>query len=397
MNWTKLFNRLKIIMINVIFIIVPLVMADAWFLSDKLDNRTVNITCRAQLTNYDYCADITHLRYMSLADRWFPVVNHIDAQRRSTYSKPPTFKSNGKRVFLIGDSFIQAEELFIEERFEHMLREQGYEVHAYGYSSWNSNQFHSIVKSLKLGPDDTVMVFSMGNDYTPNYRLSTIKTAVGADKDALAIVESRTLGERVIANSMIINTYNRAVKAYAGGKKAGSPPEQEHKSKLITRSHDAQNWRDCTSLPAIEALASPLIHDYVALSKHHNCWPQSIRESVDINVKLLKEAADIAQKQGSNFSIALIPGGWAYPDQNTLGRMAPMYSVPEGVVITQTGLADKLATEGLKVLDLEGLLDQHIQKGRDSLYFPADGHYTAVAHKIIGSFLVKELAGIPSE
>ena len=133
---------------------------------------------------------------MDLADGFFPIVNYIDNNRKSTYKVKPDFSSNGKRVFLIGESFIQAEELSITDRFEHALRKEGFEVSAFGYSSWNSKQFYSIVRSLKLRRHDEVIIFSMGNDYTPSYSSSTSQTTLNVENNELAKKETRSFWKK---------------------------------------------------------------------------------------------------------------------------------------------------------------------------------------------------------
>jgi len=382
----------RIILINVLILVVPIIaiiVTDIYFTYDRLDYLTKRFRCDSKLTNYDYCPSITHLRYMALADKWFPIVNYIDADRKSTYKEKPKFQSNGKRIFLIGDSFVQAEELRIEDRFEHLLRKEGYEVYAFGYSSWNSKQFNAIVKSLDLKEGDEVFVFSMGNDYTPSYGSSTIKTTLNVAKDREAIPETRTLFKRIEDSSLIFNIYYRAktmLDKYLIDKK-----DEGDESKAVTFSHTSKNWKDCSTLPEKSQVASSSVHDYLVLSKHESCWDQNIRDSVDLNVKLLKEAELITKSQGAYFNVALVSAGWAFPNQNTIGRKHKLYNIPEDITVSQVGLVDKLKDVGFNVIDLENLLQPHILEGTDSLYFPVDGHFTARTHQIIGDFLVEFL------
>ena len=387
MNSTKNWRFGKVIIINILVVALPLAFFEAYFLYDKLEYRSTGITCPSKLTNYDYCPSVTELRWLALSDGWFPVVNHIDENKRSTYKVNQDFPTNGKRVFLIGDSFIQAEELRIEDRFEHALRNEGFDVHAIGYSSWNSRQFNSIVKSLDLRIDDEIIIFSMGNDYTPSYYRSTIKTTLNVTSDGLAATDVRGFWGKIYDNSFSKNTYTRAksvVDTYFKNIKKG-------RSTIISSSHDKENWMDCTSLPMVNDVGSTLVHDYLSLSKHEKCWSESIQKSVELNVTLLNEASQIAQSQGANLRIALISAGFAFPQQNTLGRRSPIYNIAENVVVTQAGLSDKLIREGFNLLDLEDLLRVHAGKGVNYLYLPADGHFTKDAHSIIGDYLIEIL------
>ena len=381
-------KSLKVIAINCLVLIIPFVLLEVYFLHDKLDYRTKGVTCSSKLTNYDYCPSITHLRYMELADSWFPIVNYIDENKKSAYKDTPVFSSNGRRIFLIGDSFIQAEELHIEDRFEHALRKEGFDVYAFGYSSWNSKQFNAIVKSLDLRVGDEVIVFSMGNDYTPSYARSTIKTTLDVKDDMLAKADTRKLWTKIYDNSLLANTFRRA-KAIVSGRLEKKDKDKERTAQnVVSYSHNRENWKDCDSLPSVNDVASSLVHDYLSLSKHEDCWSKDIQESVELNINLLSEASKVVRSQGANFKIAFVPAGWAFPNQNTIGRKHSLYNVPEGVSVSQVGLSDKLIGKHFEVLDLEKLLGKHTEKGANYLYFPVDGHFTKDAHRIIGDYLI---------
>jgi hypothetical protein len=382
MSWIK--TALVIIGI----FITPFLILDAYFLYDKLSYRVNKITCDRNLTNYDYCPSIVELRYMNLADRWLPIINFIDKDRMSTYkdSDKPTITKN-KRIFLIGDSFIQAEELEINSRFEHYLRKKGYEVIAMGYSSWNSVQFHSIIQTLNLNKNDHVFVFSMGNDYTPSYYRASVKTSLNDREDEVLIGDTRSFFDKIYENSLINNTFLRA--------KAQIIPRLNNRKddinfdKVVKVSHDEKNWNDCTSIPATDNIASALVGDYIYLSKNSKCWSDEIKSSVDYNVSLLKESRKIVEDQGAVFTIALVSAGWALKGQNTMGRMHEMYQIPNDITVSQVGLLRYLKKLQLPVLDLEILLKQHEVSGINSLYFPADGHWNEKAHEVVGKYLEK--------
>lgn len=383
MSWIKNF------MIIIGIFITPFVILDVYFLHDKLDYRVNSVTCDRGLTNYDYCPSVTHLKYMTLTDKWLPIVNFIDQSRRSSYThqEEPEITKKG-RIYLIGDSFIQAEEMKISSRFEHYLRQQGYEVIAMGYSSWNSVQFHSIVKTLELNKDDHVFIFSMGNDYTPAYDRSSINTILNNRKDEGLVKDDRTIRRKIYENSLIKNTYFRAkdqVNSILNG--------QKKKNKQIKISHDVNNLNDCDSIPAIGSVASNLVSDYIYLSKSSVCWTDKMKSSVDYNVKLLKDSQEIVENQGAAFTVALVSGGWAFKNEASTGRMHSIYQVPNDIIISQVGLSRYLKKSKLSVLDLENLLRKYKTTNKiDELYFSADGHWNERAHKIIGRHLEEFLS-----
>ena len=378
MNW------IKTVLVIIGIFIAPLLILDSYFLYDKLSYRVNKIICDRGLTNYDYCPSIVGLRYMDLADKWFPIINFIDKDRMSTYKDldRPTITKN-KRIFLIGDSFIQAEEMEISNRFEHYLRKKGYEVIAMGFSSWNSVQFNSIIQDLKLNKNDHVFVFSMGNDYTPSYNSSSIKTFLDDREDEVLIGDTRSFFDKIYENSVVINTFLR-VKAKISSILGDRKENDAILGKTIKISHNEKNLNDCTSIPEANNIASASIGDYIYLSKNSKCWSDEIKSSVDYNVTLLKESQKIVEDQGATFTIALVSAGWALKDQNTMGRMHEMYQIPNDITVSQVGLLRYLKKLQLPVLDLEILLKQREISGINSLYFPADGHWNERAHEVIG-------------
>jgi len=388
MNWIK--NILIIICIT----ITPPLVFDVIFLHDKLDSLTTGwYGCDKGLTNYDYCPSITHIRYMTLVDKWLPAVNFIDQNSRSIYKyeEIPEIKKN-KRIFLIGDSFIQAEEMGINSRFEHYLRQIGYEVIAIGYSSWNSVQYHSIIQSLKLNKNDYVFVFSMANDFTPSYERASINTVLDDRKDKtfeewgyhhqIEHGPGRSFLNKIRDNSLIINTYTRAKTQYDymfGAK--------EVKDKQIQISHNDKNMDDCSIIPAIEEVGSNLVREYIYLSKSSECWTDEIKSSVDFNIDLLKESQRKVESQDAIFNIVFVPAGWALKNENSIGRMAKSYQIPNHIIISHVGLSRHLQNAKLTVLDLEEFLRHQKTSNVDELYFPVDGHWNEKAHKIIGKYL----------
>ena len=349
------------------------------------DGKTKDLTCDATLTLYDYCPDTRHIRVMDTKDRIVPFVNYIDKNRRSTYksakSKPVVSKKGS--IYLIGDSFIQADEMPIKDRFEHHLRTKGHDVQAYGYSSWNSLQFQKIVESLDLNAEDNVYIFSMTNDFTPDFSRSTLNTE-WEEKPNTTKPSSR------IGKLAAYKKYSFLKLRYDGLKKSKKRNLGSVTNKQTTISHDSSNYNDCASLPTPEQTASKLAHNYLELSKDEACWSQNVKDSVDLNVRILSETVSLAKSKGATVKILLVPAGWAYKNQNTIGRQHKIYQFPQSIAITQSGLTNYLKDNGLPVTDLFEVLQPH-NKTPNTLHYAVDGHWTEKSHNIIGDFLGADL------
>ena len=110
-------------------------------------------------------------------------------------------------------------------------------------------------------------------------------------------------------------------------------------------------------------------------------------DSVDLNLAMLKRFKSTLEGRGAVVHILLVPAGWAFPDQNTVGRMASDYEFQYGAVVSQTGLSDYLRSHGLPVDDLTIPLAES-NRGDNVLYFAVDGHWTPHAHKVIYAHLM---------
>jgi len=341
------------------------------------------LTCASEQTGYDYCKSIVQVNYMDKRDRVFPVYNYIDAHGRSTYRHPSLIPSVRKtpKIYLLGDSFIQADELWIEERFEHLLRDVGFDVEAHGYSSWNSWQYQRIGETLNPKPGDEVFVFSMTNDYTPHYGNSTIKSLTKFEKTK----DESTKGvdgefwrdysrQSFFLNRVYFDLKNNFAHLFNANPQASAEAKDRPRRKVCPDIAD--------SMPMV---VTDLAADYVMLGESSDCWSQLMIDSVDLNLAMLKRFKSTLEARGAVVHILLVPAGWAFPDQNTVGRIANDYEFQTGTVVSHKGLFKYLQAHGLDVDDLTAPL---AGGGQNSMYFAVDGHWTPHAHRVIFAHLM---------
>lgn len=352
----------------------------ARFYSDPIKpNRSGNaVECVSTLTIYGYCPGIIHAKFMNINDNFLPIYNHIDSEGRATYPKknqrPDVTKKN--TVFLLGDSFMQAEEMEIHERLEHKIRLLGYETVVYGYSSWNSIQFENIVKSIDFKRGDTVIIFSMLNDYTPNYGAATVNT-----KNNVLVNETP---DKVNRKPLIIDYIGQSflIRLMKDAWFNLINKDANHNTRPIKLSHDEHNTDFCYTIPSTFDAPSLIILDYIYLSKNRKCWNEEIKDSVDQNLNILTSIKNKMNNLGVNFEIYLVPPPWAFKNQNTIGRNNKLYQVQTNKKITTTGLLAYLSSRGLPINGLTNVLEKNSKKV-DDLYFAVDGHWTPFAHELI--------------
>ncbi len=342
------------------------------------------LTCASELTGYDYCKSIVQVYYLDKRDRILPVYNYIDVHGRSTYRTPdlmPPIRQS-KRIHLLGDSFIQADELWIEERFEHLLRITGFDVEAYGYSSWNSWQYRRIGDALDLKAGDEIFIFSMSNDYTPHYGNSTIQSLTKFEtvKDEATWEVEVGFWKAYSRQSFLLNRIYFDLKNLFNYKFSANPANDAGRQ-------NQRQMKVCQTQDSRIAVASDLAEDYLMLDGPSDCWSARMTESVDLNIAMLNQLKSKLEKRGAVVHVLLVPAGWAFPDQNTVGRLASEYKFPIGSVVSHHGLVNYIQSHGLKIDDLTGPLSKG-NRGENSLYYAVDGHWTPHAHTVIFDHLM---------
>lgn len=372
-------NVIKVILINCAVLVCILILMDIVYGHHFTNGRTEFITCKRNVTNYDYCADISSINYMNPQDKFLPVLDIIGPDSRSIYKNKPDFHydSNKGRLFLIGDSYIQADEMTIENRMGHHFRTKGIETFEIGYSSWNSFQYSRLVEKLDIKKGDKVVIFLMPNDFAPSYDRSVFHTQNDNASDE-ATFKMRWQDE-FKQRSFVYNNYLRLEKTFnavINPKKSVVP--------LITKSHDASNKDDCSVMS--EALPASLL-DYVGYAKSKKCWPADHLKSYEMNIDLIKKTAETVKRKEAQIYFVLVPAGWAFVGENTIGRMSDLYAIPSQFKVSGVGLSDALKEEIAKLKaeykDLEPVLEKYNTPEENNLYFPADGHWNEKAHQIL--------------
>ena len=342
--------------------------------------------CKVALTGYDSCKSIIRLNWMDKRDRVLPVINYMDEERHSTYrsidSKPPITKM--EKIYILGDSFVQAAGLFMEERIEHFIRVDGYDVKAFGYSSWNTWQFEKIAKTLDVGPGDKVFIFSMTNDYTPNYGASTIKTLdkyLDIQDDPIPEKLQRTFTEDYLRQSFFVN---RIYPIFF----------DKTSSKINLTTFSAENATsfyhgDSLSCDYVKKsrnyfIKTPEMYDFYMLSMSSDCWDIDIKSSVKLNIDMLLSIKKNLEKKGATVNILLVPAGWAFKNENTIGRVASGF--PVNLEVSNVTLINFIRSQGLEVDNLEIPIMKN-KNGENDMYYPVDGHWNSNAHKTIYKYI----------
>ena len=379
--------------VNLLIVVSVLTVVDIVFGHHHISNSYLSpgsATCNVSLTNYDYCKGIVAIRYMHPNDRMFPVLDYIGDDRRPTYPDTRSFeRSFDHRVYLLGNSFIQAEEMPIQERMGHWLRLAGFEVYEFGYSSWNPFQYDRILKTVALNESDRVFVLMTGNDFTPHYGRSTVNTRAmfEEDEDQKTISGWQRIAERSFLYQRVFGYYEAVRKGL---------PQYNQDIPYVSRNHDITNADDCTTMPPKGTVTSATRY-YVMMSKSKKCWDgvthlgHDLETSFDVVVRYLRSITTTAKRAGVTVDFLMAPTGWEFVGESTAGRAHPYWKIDASIVITTDALIEALRDEGFRVHSLRKVLIGHNDEIDNDLYFAVDGHWKPKAHRIVSDYLREEL------
>lgn len=311
-------------------------------------------------------------------------------------------------VVLIGDSFMQADEMDWSERMGQLVaRDTGRTVATVGYSSWApATQTNWLIQApLKSGVH--VAYFVMANDLTPSYPNSNPRyhAEVGGQEFPLEFKpqradEPREAVELSLAEELMARSFTVSLVQAALARVTAPVVEPPADAPLLSRELAAP-----ASCAAVEATAAGLpqetwLLDYVLLSLPADCWPQAMVQGVDGAISDIEVAYQHISQMGGTMHVYLIPAGWAFDGENLVGKGArPWFGLAPDATIGQAGVADymsrALAQQNVPFTDLEPIITGLKQEQAGSFYFPADGHWTPLTHRLLAPIIMQD-AGLTS-
>lgn len=369
----------------IIFIFVLLILIDQ-YLNKTLNyekNRTVGMLCPDNYTIYGYCKE-KKIQVKNL-DTNKSIKIYIDKNKIEYDFNRGPFKIADSDFVIIGDSMIQADEINISQRMAQSLRDKSYQAIEIGYSSWSPYQYERLPVKYSFSEGTTFFVFLFWNDFSSNYNMSYFQTYKKygnsyPKKNNEIATKFKTLSIYFIEHSFVIrglfDIYNNLNKIEDHNKKT---------QVVIKNNHNKTNYLDCSYLDQLEP--DTLIYDIISFSKDASCWSKLLNVSVDQTVESLNRFNKKIPLNSRVFYF-LAPAGWAFKNENTIGRNNEWFSIANDISVSQIGLKNRLK-EDFAIIDLEEILKSKKDKNQSDLfYFAKDGHWTENSHKIIGKTLL---------
>ena len=326
---------------------------------------------------YGYCSLITHKKDVSNEGLDYKIVNVFVDELGGRVDSKINQKINPKTYnnFLIGDSYVQADEIPFEKTIQGLSRinkNKSKHIYGIGVGSWNTNQYLQVVNKLKK-TNAKYSIFISPNDVFPNYSLSSYKQS-----KKFFLKYSRSI-------KWIYSKVRFLVIRIVNGNNLSF---QKVLNKTINTA-----YTDCSAFNSKDYrnIKIQTRTDHLIFSKHHSCWPDIYKKSVNHSINELKLSANLIKENESNIRVFIVPFSISFKNEHTIGRMADFYRFPSGISISHKGLSEYLNQNlPLEVIDLEPVFQKELLRVKKNcsscdnyFYLKHDGHLNPKAHRFL--------------
>ena len=370
---------IKVSAINVFVLLGLIVVLElSWTVYDKIFK--FNEKCELDWVLYNYCPNIKTTKLNNVNDGGQLIEIQVDelGGRMKIGSKSTLQKAHN---FIIGDSFIQADEMPYDKTIYGIWNKQA-ENTAYGlgYSSWNPIQYFDAIK--RIGKSNShYYVFLMTNDVLPNYNRSVISENKN-NNIVLRFLKKRNFYKISASFKEWILSFKRSITSQI----------ENNPVKIISKEFTTQKVNDCSAISQLEGNnnISKLGFDYLVFSKKYDCWPEIHRKSFDEFSSIIEDIEKyVLTNLTSEITFVWVGAGWAHKNQNSISRQWVQYGFSPSISITQKGLVDAFRKRFTKnnILDTEEIISSDLtlcfEDCVDKYFYAIDGHWTPYTHSLI--------------
>lgn len=330
------------------------------------------------LLHHDAVPGSAFVRNPSRFDSFRPVLNEFNSHGiRGPELRPKTLP----RVFLVGDSFIEADEIEFDSTVGQRLNREfvsRFEFIAHGASGWSpTTQFSWTYRALSLEPDAVVLFLCVNDFFSANasdwvdqvYR----RDAVWRDGIPIAYRLGNGTPKPPTWKDRLKRTYLVRIPYYA-----------------LTR------WRMRRDREA--GRQTDLLREHLVFAEPAAAWPAATRLNADSVVDVVLRMGRYLGVRGVPLTVGIVPLGFAWPNEVRYVREAQHYNVGPGIVFSQAGLEsyleERLGAAGIRWLNLRPYFETAKQREPDQrLYLEADGHFNVNGHRVLHEAL-RDLASV---
>jgi hypothetical protein len=368
---------------------------------------TVFTMCPDKYLHHVYCPEISHRQTMRTVDGGETIVSYVNKSSlrvATPHEVSTTTDVTNYEVINIGDSMLQADEVFYEDTLSRALETvTGKKALQVGMGSWAPINFYSWLKSNSLKRGVEVNIFVHLNDIIPSYYLSNINYyGMGyinnsgrlQFEDYSFIWElfgesnfSGKLKHALVMNSVVYR-FLLKIKNKLNEKKA----KENTSSPRIFSDVLSEPVTDCSRWEEYDDVTTST-RGYVELAFVKECWDEKLFRSIDSGIADLKKSIEIVHKVEGKVRIFIVPAPWAFKDEGFLSKTHDAFKMTENAVITAEPLVEyitmKMKDQQVEVISLEKVIKNLKKHTQEKLYFPYNPHWNKNGQQILGRWMAE--------
>ena len=301
------------------------------------------------------------------------------------------FEKSKFNIYLIGDSFIQADEIPYEKTVFGLINNNSnnktlLKAYGFGYASWNTQEYLKSIKAINA-TNSKYDIYLFANDFIPSFgrsRYASLKNkSISSDKkyfkNLVKYFMKKSFTLRKLKDIYISQKFKKSYQDF-----------------WIIYSKDKNK---CKALNDNEDKLSPILVDHLYFSLSYKCWKDVHKESYKIVLNDIKNMKKEAIIRNSTIRFIYIPSGFGIKGENFPGRTIYPYGIEKDKELILTGLKENLKKDiGGNFVDLYEPIKTHISKYNQNkvcskggcnnfLYYGYDGHLNEEGHIFLYKYL----------
>ena len=355
--------RLVLLCLYLVFLLlVELVLRLGW--GDELIPDAAPAIIANPQVHHDYRPGARFTTRPFPGDTFTPVENQINA---FGIRGPEPQPKDHPRILLLGDSFVQADEVAYQQSFTHLLNlhfTDQLDFVSHGMVSWSPTPEFSWLhhKGLSLTPDAVVLFLCLNDFYRRQvfHQTDAVYRAQAVYQDRIPVTyelpqqsRSKVLLENIALSRLLYRGYRTLQLQF-------SPASRQNAT-----------------------IPNEIIH----LSHPNTDWPSDLRANVDSTLQVVLDIAAHLDKMDIALHVTLVPSGFTWPDEILLGKQHPLYGWPANFSVGQQGLHRHiqkfLAEKSIPFIDLHAPFDTKKNQEDILLFNEVDGHWKESGHRIV--------------